>query len=213
MGGFISRLFRRGNNNQIDPVLKDNLVLNAAQADLARGDSETDIALKRDQGIRYDILHDEDTEDILSQKCLKPQLMPAYDEQGKLLYERDKEGNILLDGHGNPIIVYKQGYVIDNTFAALKNMLSPVNRCVFLDPRNKQLVRLQMEDIIEDAKMNLPERDFDLGLGSYLDSQYSTMLLLTDDATNGNKVKALLEIRKINTLDLANQKNDRKGLF
>lgn len=210
--GLISKIFRR-NDAEIQQDVKNQLVVSAAHGEMARQDTEIDVKWRELLGIRHEVLHDDSVDDMLEQKCLKAVSVPEFDKKGNLVFQRDTNGKICVDGNGNPIVKYKQAYVVDNTFAALRTMISHVNRCTFLDPKNTRLVQLVMEDIIEDAKMNLPEKDFDLGLGSYLDSLWNHMFFLTNDAQNGNKVKALLEIRTIKSLDVNTMQKEKKGVF
>ncbi len=212
MPNFISK-WLRGRKNEVTEDRRHQIVVSAAQSEMMRGDTEADIAWRKDLAIRYEVLHDDDVEDILAQKVLKPIKVPDLDAKGNLQYQRDENGNVLTDSNGNPFIKFKDAVAVDNSFAALRTMISHVNRCTFLDPKNTRLVQLVMEDIIEDAKMNLPEKDFDLGLGSYLDSLWNHMFFLTNDAQNGNKVKALLELRTIKTLDVNASPKEKKGVF
>jgi hypothetical protein len=210
--GLISKLFRRGDNSATSN-LKESIVFNAAQNEAVRGDNETDIAFKKDLSFKYEVIHDEDKEDILAQKCLKPTPTPAVDDKGQIQYVHDKKGALILDGNGEPIIQYVQGYVIDNNYAALRNMVSHTNRLTFLSPKNKRLLELLTEDIIEDVKTNNLESEFDLGNGAYLNSIFADEVLLLSDAENGNKVKAMLENRQIKTFDMTMGNKEKKGLF
>jgi hypothetical protein len=116
-----------------------------------------------------------------------------------------------VDGTGHFIPKYVQAFTVDNTFAAIRTMVSHVNRLVFLQPKNAKLVSLYMEDITETAKMSMAENAFDLGIGSYLDSLYNYLFMLINDAENGNKVKSMFEIRK--RFEFAPEPKEKKGVF
>jgi hypothetical protein len=211
--GLISKLFRRG-ASQADIDFKNNLVLSAAQGEAARGDTESDLAWKNLMAFRYEVIHDEDIEDILSQKCMKPTFIPKVDEKGAVAYAQDEAGNIVTDGAGQPVIQYERVFQIDNAMAALRNMLSHTNRLTFLNPKNKRYLELIVEDLCLDVEMNMPEDEFDSSVGAYLDSLQANMVMLLNDAENGNKVKAMLENRTTKNLDLTvGQPQKQKGAF
>lgn len=211
--GLLSKIFRRG-NSQTQQDFKNQLYFSAAQGEMVRGDSESDIAWKNNLAFKYETIHDEDKEDMLAQKCLRPQFTPKVDDNGNLEYLKDAEGNVRVDANGQPLVAYTQGFIVDDNYAALRTMLSHTNRLVFLSPKNKRLVELMTEDIIEDVKMNSRESEFDTGAGAYLNSLLAEEVLLLNDAENGNKVKALLENRTFKTLEMGvGPPKEKRGLM
>jgi hypothetical protein len=211
--GLLSKMLRRGDKIPAGPTFKETLTMATVQGDAMRGDGETEVAWKQNLAFKYEAIHDEDVEEILAQKCLVPQFIPKTGEKGEVEYLRDKEGEVIVDANGAPTIMYVQGFTVDNTFAAIRTMVSHVNRLVFLQPKNAKLISLYMEDIIETAKMSMNESNFDLGAGSYLDSLWSYVFMLINDAENGNKVKSMFEISKRQRIEFGPEQKEKKGMF
>lgn len=207
----LGKLLRKGNKTP-SPDMKQQMLLMMTQAEGFKGDSESEIAWKQNLAFKYEAIHDEDREAILSHKTLLPQLVPQMDVNG-VIYEKDAKGVILRDGNGNPIPKYAEAFAVDNIYASIVNIQSHVNRLSFLQPQSKQLVQLYMEDIIETAKLMMPEKDFDLGTGAYLDSWLVNTAFLVDDAVNGNKVKSMLEITKRTRMEFGEAPKQKKGVF
>lgn len=210
--GLISKLLKRGDKVPAGPNFKEAMVLATAQGELMRGDTETEVAWKQNLAFKYEAIHDEDVEEILAQKCLVPQLIPKVNEDGTVEYLRNEKGEVVTDAVGNPCIKYVQGYMVDNTFAALRTAISHVNRLVFLQPKNARLVSLYMEDIIDTAKISMRESTFDLGAGAYLDSLWVYNFMLINDAENGNKLKTMFEISKKQRIEFGPEEKKR-GIF
>ncbi len=200
-----------GTQDQTTVDMRNNLIFRAGEREITM-DTDDELKRKEDLGVRFLVTIDEDADAVLAMKCLNFQYIPRVDKDGNVLYERDENGEIRVDGKGQPIPQYVQTYSVNSTYAALQRMLSPVNRNVFLDPKNKRLMELKMQDIIETAKMAQNEEDFNLPESSYLDSLEATMMMLLNDAVNGNKVKAMLENRKVSTFDIMNPK-EKKGVM
>jgi hypothetical protein len=209
---FLGKLLRRGEKLPSGPSFKETLCIATAQGEAMRGDTDSEIKFKQDLAFKYEAIHDETVETILEQKCLIPQFIPKTKEDGTVEYDVDsKTGEVLRDGKGNPIVKYTQGYSVDNTMAACRNIVSHVNRLVFLQPKNAKLASLCMEDVIETAKLSMDEDTFDLGNANYLDSLWYYNFMLINDAENGNKVKSLLEITKRQRIEFGPEQ--KKGLM
>jgi hypothetical protein len=211
--GLLSKMLRRGDKIPQGPSFKETLTMATVQGDAMRGDGETEVAWKQNLAFKYEAIHDEDVEEILAQKCLVPQLIPKLKEDGSIDLQTNEKGELLVDGNGHCMPKFVQAYAVDNTFAAIRTMVSHVNRLVFLQPKNAKLISLYMEDIIETAKMSMNESSFDLGAGSYLDSLWSYVFMLINDAENGNKVKSMFEISKRQRIEFGPEQKEKKGLF
>jgi hypothetical protein len=211
--GLLSKMLRRGDKIPAGPTFKETLTMATVQGDVMRGDGETEVAWKQNLAFKYEAIHDEDVEEILAQKCLVPQLIPKLKEDGSIDLQTNEKGELLVDGNGHCMPKFVQAYAVDNTFAAIRTMVSHVNRLVFLQPKNAKLISLYMEDIIETAKMSMNESSFDLGAGSYLDSLWSYVFMLINDAENGNKVKSMFEISKRQRIEFGPEQKEKKGLF
>ena len=211
--GLLGKVLRRG-EKAAGPTYQQQLLLLATQGEAMKGDSEQDREWKNLLAFKGEVIHDEDREAILSHKTLIPQLVPKMMKDGSgLEFERDKKGEVVRDGNGNPIPKYVAAFAVDNIMASIVNIQSHVNRLSFLQPQSKRLVQLCMEDIIETAKLMMPEKDFDLGTGAYLDSWGVNTVFLVDDAINGNKVKSMLEITKRTRMEVGELPKEKKGIF
>lgn len=209
--GALSNLLKRGKKVP-DPALKNSVITATAQGEAMRGATEADIAWKQNLAFKFEAIHDEDLEAVLDSKVMIRNFIIDVDKDGKIAYRQNEQGQILLDGNGNPIPVLVEAYTVDNTYASIRNMISHCNRLVFLEPKNAKLVELLMEDILETAKMGMTEPDYDLGTGSYLDSLGNYVFLMVNDAMNGNKVKSMFEITKRQTFEVQENKG-KKRLF
>lgn len=209
--GLLGRLIRRGDRAPSGPSLNEQVAIAVASGEAMRGDSETEIAERQNLGKFFHALHDEDFEAVLANKTLRQVFVPDTDKDGYLIFQKDKDGNPVKDKNGDFVPVLKQIEVVDDNYAAIAAINSPVNRQVFLNPHDKTLMLLYAEDIIETTKMGRPESDFELGFGNYLDAQLYYNRLLINDAVNGNKVKTLFEIRK--RLEFAPEQEKKKGVI
>lgn len=166
---------------------------------------------------KFEIIHDLTNEAILEEKVADIIFKPSINKKdGSVEYMTEKKNGkdvILRDGNNNPIPKYIQHIKINDHYASLLNALSHKNRLTFLQKNNAVLYSLLVEDLVETVKMSIPESDFDLGTGNYLNSLWLEAFMLGNDAVNGNKVKALLEHRKTTKFEFEEMKNKRRGFF
>jgi len=202
-------------------AFKDNQKLIAQQGEATKPD-QSELDRIQQFPFKFETIHDLTTEAILEDKVATTVFKPKINENGTIEYEtiqdpkfpNDPKKKILLrDGNNNPIPVYEQHIKINDHYASLLNALSHKNRLTFLRENNAVLYWLLVEDLVETVKMSIPEDDFDLGTGNYLNSLQLEAFMLGNDAVNGNKVKALLEQRRTSRFEFDDQNKKKKGFF
>jgi len=164
---------------------------------------------------KYEVIHDETNELILEDKVSQVYHKPKLDDTGKIVFlkEKTKDGEqIVRDGNNNPIPEYEAHVIINDHYASILNALSHRTMLSFLQKSGVELYNLWVEQIVDLVELDISEEDFDLGTGNYLTSLKLQGFVLSNDAINGNKVKALLEHRKTTKFEFEEQKNKR-GFF
>jgi len=205
MTSWISRQLS-GNRRQISAGTETAVVSDSVQNERFAG-TETDVAMQKHLAYFLEAIHDEGLEAMFFEKIMPVGLAVAVDERGHVVYDTDEAGKVRVDGSGCPIPKYVETRNVDNYYAAMYNMSSQLNRLSHISPKMVKLHALYMEDIISDKLMRSPRSELNSGEIAYMNSLYNNLLILLQDATNGQKLTALLTLKKetAQSVNLTNQ--------
>jgi len=204
--------FISSNKKRLNPGTETTVYGEAVKgAEFSQNDNE--LAMRKLLAYFQEAIHDDDFAAIMFDKVMPKVMVPRFDDKGYIMYARDELENILLDGKGEPIITYTEGRQVNDYYAALNNMLSQLNRLSFIDPKMIRLHSLYAEDVVSDILMSSPRSKLNSGEIAFLNSLYNMIVILLQDARGGNKLNALLTVRKENTADVNLRQNEKKGVF
>jgi hypothetical protein len=161
--------------------------------------------------LQYETLHDEDVEELRASLTIQPQTTVKVDDEGKIVWSKDKNGAVIRDAANNPLPEYMQTFTVDYRFGAIVVVLSHTLHLVFLGQRTRKWAQLTVDDIFHKVKRSLSEGEMRMGIGTFLDACKFEAYLMIDDMTLGNKVKTMYEIRK--RFEFVPEQKEKKGMF
>lgn len=186
LGKVKDKILRRGKR---DPEYSKALGLAYTQGQGQKPLSEQE--WREQLGINYELLHDEFIEAMLQARCYKP---------GRIVKIKDDGGN------EREIIVPE----LDRDMAALRTLMSHLNRTSFITSEEGELIKLYMERTIIGIEMKMDEDDYDLGEGNLLDAINVLIRLAVDDAVEGRKAKLIKTIPRRTEITV-NPEQRKKG--
>jgi len=178
--GFLN-FFRRGNGQK--NKVKEDATLVALQGEMGRPFTEEEWrSLLR---IDYELLHDDALENLLENQM--------YSEVTVKNHDGTEEKQVL----------------VNYDIAALRTLITHLNRTSFIPPSEAELIKLYMEAAIVTIEMQMPEDAYNLGIGNFLDALDVFVRLMVNDAINGRKAKLIKTIPRATTISFREEKETK----
>jgi hypothetical protein len=143
-----------------------------AQGDAAKPDSE--IARREELGINYELMHDDDIEELLTNAMYLDEYITTVDASGKTT-KVDK---------------VERAY-IDYDMAAARIMISPANRVSYVSRDLANLMRLRNSRLIKCIKMQMRPDRYNLGQANFFRAIETYVDYMLSDAIGGRKAELL----------------------
>jgi hypothetical protein len=190
---FFDNIFHRGEQKMNDEMRRA-VLLNAAAGE-ATQKSDADVMWQQQLGTNYELLHDDGVEDLLNEAMFKKAVV--YNQVTQKW----------------EVIAKAQ---LDFDMAALRILISPVNRASFLSPKEAEAMKYKIRAILKRIKMQMNPDHYNLGVSNFLKSIEIYTEFALNDAMDGRKAKLTKTIPKISTFQVetvnTNQKQGGKTL-
>lgn len=164
----LDRVFHR--NRNVPPEVTNAYLAAAAQGEAMRS-SEADVSREEQLGTNNELLHDKAVEGLLEEEMYQ-----------KIVYQIvDNKGAPLMDAAGNPKLGVLRGD-LNYDMAAIRMILSHVNRASFLNPAEAAIMKVRIRAMIKMIKLQTSPDRFNLGFANFLRGIEIAAIFLINDA-------------------------------
>lgn len=183
---FVGGFFNRG--DKISRELREQILLTTSHAELQQR-GETERAWRQELGTNYELLHDDDIEDLLKRAMYKD----------VVVYNKEQKRYELI-----------QGAEIDHDFAALRVIVSHLNRGSFITQADAEVMRWEVSAMLRRIKMQMRPDTYNLSVSNFLSSFRVFAEFLLSDAIEGRKAKLVKTIPRIAQVEVATTQGERR---
>ncbi len=153
------------------------------------GKRDEEIAFREELATNYELLHDEKLEKFMEDLMYKP-------------------GVILNPTTGQYEVIRRAD--IDFDMAALRMIISHVNRASFISPEEAEVLKIKLRHIIRRIRMRMRPDTYNLGVANFLKAVEIYVLVMLSDAVGGRKAKLTKTIPKVMSIDVQSSETQRK---